>query len=73
MKEKGIKDRNELIASDPEAKALWEKHDYLFTMLANKGYRNIPRDLYDKWLESSEEVKSLKRKYQNARITKTIK
>ena len=72
MKQRGVKDHNEIM-DDPEAKQLWEKHNYLHTMLANKGYRNIPRDLYDKWLGSAKEVKTIKGENQQNNIhLKTI-
>ena len=59
MQEQGIKDPKLFMAS-PEGKALWEKHNTLFTQLQRKGYKNIPRDKYDQWLKSAKEVKSLK-------------
>ena len=72
MKQAGVKD-HKLIMNDPEAKQLWDKHDYLYTMLANKGYRNIPRDKYDKWLESAKEVKTIKTQNEaNKGLRKTV-
>ncbi len=59
MKQKGVRDHN-LIMDDPEAKLLMDNYDYFYYKLSNKGYKNIPRDLYDKWLKSAREEKTVK-------------
>lgn len=58
MQNQGIKDPKEFIAS-PKGQQLWDKHNKLYILLRGKGYRNIPRDKYDLWLKSANEVKSL--------------
>ena len=64
MKQKGVKDHKEIM-NDPKAKQFWDKHNYLYNMLANKGFKNIQREAYDKWLKSAKEVKNLKDSYQS--------
>ena len=72
MRQVGVKDHKEIM-NDPEAKQLWDKHNSLYTMLANEGYKNIPRESYDKWLESAKEVKTIKNDNQvNKGLRKTI-
>ena len=52
MKQKGIKGET-AIENDPGTKTLWNKHNYYHNLLQDKGYKAIPRELYDKWLESA--------------------
>ncbi|MBN2520156.1 MAG: hypothetical protein JXB17_06610 [Bacteroidales bacterium] len=69
----GINSHEELLKNE-EAKQYWEKHDYLYNMLTDKGYKNIPKDLYDQWLGSAKDVKSLlDKKQENGSLYQIIK
>ncbi len=51
-KQLGIKSREEAM-NNLEIKKLWDKHDKEYRFIESTGYKTIPREKYDLWLQSA--------------------